>query len=175
MEQSAGVDQRVRRSLDVQDPRTGGHPLRRTVLDHATTADGVLVQEGAVDHVGHGLEAAVRVPRRPLGFARPVVDLAHLVHVHERVEVGHVDAREGAANREALALETARRRGDRRHATRCVSGPGLDGLGEFEWIFYGDGGHWSILKTNLVTLSRRVHLRGADASRQPREDRPRGR
>jgi len=33
--------------------------------------------------------------------------------VHERVEVGEVDAGEGAADREALALETARG-GDRK-------------------------------------------------------------
>ena len=110
VEEPAGVDQRVRRSLDVQDARPGGHPLRRAVLDHAAAADGVLVQERAVDHVGHGLEPAVRVPRRALGLARPVVDLAHLVHVHEGVEVGHVDAGEGTANREALAFEASRRR-----------------------------------------------------------------
>ena len=60
--------------------------------------------EGAVDHVGHGLEAAVRVPGGALGLARRVLDLAHLVHVDERVEVGQVDAGEGAADREALAL-----------------------------------------------------------------------
>jgi hypothetical protein len=43
------------------------------------------------------------------GLARGVVDLAHLVHVHERVEGAQV---EGAADREALALEPARRRLD---------------------------------------------------------------
>ena len=37
----------------------------------------------------------------PLG----VVDLAHLVHVHERVEGGQVDPGEGAAYREPLTLE----------------------------------------------------------------------
>ncbi len=67
----------------------------------------------AVDHVGDGLEAAVRVPRRALGLARRVLHLAHLVEVHERVEVREVDAGEGAADREALALEAARRGGDR--------------------------------------------------------------
>jgi hypothetical protein len=44
------------------------------------------VLERAVDDVGDGLEAAVRVPRRALGLAGRVVDLAHLVHVDERVE-----------------------------------------------------------------------------------------
>ena len=74
----------------------------------------------AVDHVGDGLEAAVRVPRRALGLARRVLDLAHLVQVDERVEVGQVDAGEGAADREALALEAARRGGHRAH--RAVHG-----------------------------------------------------
>ena len=77
----------VRRPLDVQDPAPGGHPLRGAVLDDAAAADGVLVLEGAVDHVGDRLEAAVGVPGRALGLARAVVDLAHLVHVDEGVEV----------------------------------------------------------------------------------------
>ena len=42
----------------------------------------------AVEHVGDGLEPAVRVPGRALRLAGRVLDLAHLVHVDERVEVG---------------------------------------------------------------------------------------
>ena len=68
-------------------------------------AVGVLVLHGAVDHVGDGLEAPVRVPARAPRLTGGVVDLAHLVHVDERVEVGEVDAGEGPADREALALE----------------------------------------------------------------------
>ena len=62
-------------------------------------------EERAVDHVGDGLEAAVRVPRRALGLAGGVLDLAHLIHVDERVELIELDAGEGAADGEALALE----------------------------------------------------------------------
>ena len=76
-------------------PAPGRHPLRGPVGDEAATADRVLVLEGPVDHVGHGLEAAVGMPRRALGLARRVLDLAHLVHVDERVEVGQLDAGEG--------------------------------------------------------------------------------
>ncbi len=47
--------------------------------------------EHAVDHVGDGFEAAVGVLRGALGLAGRVVDLAHLVHVHERVEGCQVD------------------------------------------------------------------------------------
>jgi hypothetical protein len=69
------------------------------------------VVEDAVDDVGDRLEPAVRVPRRALGLAGRVVDLAHLVEVDERVELGHRHAGERAAHREALALE-ATGRGD---------------------------------------------------------------
>ena len=72
------------------------------------------MQERALDHVGDGLETAVGMPRRALGLAGSVVDLTHLVHVDERVEVGLGDAGEGAANGEALALESSRRGGDER-------------------------------------------------------------
>ena len=83
--------------------------------------------EDAVDHVGDGLEAAVRVPRRALRLARRVLDLAHLVEVDERVEVAEVDAGERAADREALALEA---RGARRDAAdRALAGDGRVGLG----------------------------------------------
>ena len=68
--------------------------------------------EDAVDDVGDGLEPAVRVPRGALGLTRRVLDLTHLVHVDERVELGEVDAGERAAHREALTLETARGAGD---------------------------------------------------------------
>ena len=91
-------------------PAPGGHPLGVAVGDGAATTVAVLVVEGAVDDVGDGLEAAVRVPGRALRLTGRVLDLAHLVHHHERVEVGEVDAGEGAADREALPLEALRAR-----------------------------------------------------------------
>lgn len=60
--------------------------------------------EPAVDHVGHGFEAAVRMPVRASGLAGLVLDLAHLIHVHERVEVSAGNPREGADHREPLAF-----------------------------------------------------------------------
>ena len=115
MEQATGDDQRLGRGLDVQDPGAGGHPLGGAVGDHASATGGVLVLHRPVDHVGHGLEAAVRVPRGALGLARRVLDLAHLVHVDEGVEQPLVHARERAADREALALEATRGRRHRQH------------------------------------------------------------
>jgi len=49
--------------------------------------------------------------------------------VNERVEVGHIDAGEGASHREALAFEAPRRRREGLHATWSIGGLGLDGLG----------------------------------------------
>jgi hypothetical protein len=51
------------------NPYSRGHPLGVAVGDEAAAAVGVLVPEDAVDHVGDGLEAAVRVPGGALGLA----------------------------------------------------------------------------------------------------------
>ena len=44
----------------------------------------------------------MRMPGSASRLARPVVDLTHLIHVDERIEVGEVDAGERTANRESL-------------------------------------------------------------------------
>ena len=119
--QPAGGDEVVRRCLDVEDALAGGHPLGGAVADHAAAAGRVGVLDDAVHHVRDGLEPAVRMPRRALRLARRVVDLADLIEVHERVEHREVDAREGTADRESLALEATGRRHDR------ADGPDLGG------------------------------------------------
>ena len=111
----------------MQDAAAGGHPLRRPVLDRAAAAMGVLVQERPVDDVRDGLEAAMRVPVGSAGFARRVVDLAHLVHVDERVELGEADAGERPAHRESLALGAARCGRHRPHGRSVSVGSG-DGM-----------------------------------------------
>ena len=101
-----------------------------------------LVLERAVDHVGHGLESAVGMPRRALRLARRVLDLAHLVEMDERVEVGEVDAGERPPDREALALETVR--GDRDAADRPLAGDVGIRLGDARKhgdVGDGEGGH----------------------------------
>ena len=123
MEQAALLDEPLRRGLDVEDAGAGGHPLGVAVGDGPATAVAVLVVEGSVDDVGDGLEAAVGVPRGALRLTRGVLHLAHLVHHHERVEVGEVDAGEGAADREALPLEALRRRRHLPHGARLVPQP----------------------------------------------------
>src|SRR5207244_681146 len=68
VEQPARLDQRSRWGLDVEDAAAGGHPLGGAVTDQPATAVAVLVLHRAVDHVGHGLEAAVGVPARAPGL-----------------------------------------------------------------------------------------------------------
>ena len=96
--------------LDVQDASTGGHPLCVAVGDDSTTAVRVGVLEDAVDDVGDGFEATVRMPRRALRLTRRVLHLAHLIHHDEGVQGTQVDTGERAAHREALAFESARSR-----------------------------------------------------------------
>ena len=141
VEQAALLDEPLRRRLDVQEPRSGRHPLGVAVGDGAATAVGVLVVEGAVDDVGDGLEAAVRVPGGALGLARRVVHLAHLVHHDERVELGEVDAGERAAYREPLALESLRRGRHAPHRTRLVAESGLAQPVQNGQVVNGDRGH----------------------------------
>src|SRR3979411_2548180 len=98
MEKAAADDQLLGRTLDVQDARASGHPLGVAIGDDATAAVRVLVLEDTVDHVGDRLEAPMRMPRRALGFARRVLDLAHLVEVNERIELLQRHPLESAAN-----------------------------------------------------------------------------
>ena len=108
VEGAAALDEFGGRGLDVQDPRAGRHPLGGAVGDQAAAAVRILVGEAAVDHVGDRLEAAVRMPGGASRLAGLVLDLAHLVHVDERVEVGGADACERTDDGEALPLVAAR-------------------------------------------------------------------
>ena len=141
MEQAAGHDEVLRRLFDVQDAAARGHPLRVAVGDGPAATVRVVVLEDAIDDVGDGFETAVRMPGRALRLARRVLDLAHLVHVHERVERGDWDAGEGAAHGEALAFEAGRGSGDRPDGARVSRGRVGDGdAGQGERI-RGHGWH----------------------------------
>ena len=146
MEQATTPDECLRRLLDVQDPGAGRHPLRIAVGDDASAAVRIAVLERAVDHVRDGLEPTVRMPGRALGFARGIVDLAHLVEMDEGIQVRQFDPGERPPNRETLALEPARRRGDA--LDRPLRGDGRIRRGD-PWqdgdVFDDDGGHGSKL------------------------------
>ena len=103
--------------LVVEDARPCGHPLRVALADDAAAAVRVVVRHDTVDHVGDGLEAAMRVPRRADGLVRRVVDWAELVEEEERVgDVGIDAAGEGSPHGEPGALDgvVSGRRRDRR-------------------------------------------------------------
>ena len=66
-------------------PRAGGHPLHVAALEVAAVAEVILVAHVAVEHVGHGLEAAMRM-RREAGDVVVGVVRRELVEHQERVE-----------------------------------------------------------------------------------------
>src|SRR6185312_14531468 len=120
----------------------------------AAATVGVLVPEGAVDDVGDGLEAAVRVPGRPLGLARRVVHLAHLVHVDERVERPEVDSGERTADWETLALERRRCRGDGENRPVLRHGPiGVRNPGQYQDVVDSYRRHDLILSPVLLVAA----------------------
>jgi len=152
VEQSAAHHEFLRRCLDVQDAAARGHPLGVAVGDQAAAPVGVLMAEDAVDHVGDGLEAAVRVPRGALGLARGVFHLAHLVHVDERVQVAQVHARERAADREPFALKV-RWRGRELDDRTVPFRSGLGHPGQDQEILDGYGWHDEHLRGAASVLS----------------------
>src|SRR5438874_634645 len=90
---------------------TGPAPTVPAPASAYATALGVPVVHDAVDHVGDGFEAAVRMRRGAHRFAGRQVDLADVVEVDERVQFGQWHAGETAAYRETLTLVAACRGG----------------------------------------------------------------
>ncbi len=103
----AGRDQGFRWLLDVQETGTGGHPLGITVGDRSAAALGVLMLEGAVDHVGHRLETTMGMPGGAFGLSRRILDFTHLVEMDERIELVEGDAGERSPDRKSLAFKSA--------------------------------------------------------------------
>ena len=168
MEQAAADHEFLRRLLDVQDAAARGHPLGVAVGDQAAAAVGVLVPERAVDDVGDGLEPAVRVPRGALGLTRGVVDLAHLVHVHERVEPRQVHPGEGAPDREPLALVAGRRGGDRGDLPLGLGDVGLRDPRQHEYVVDGDRWHGFLLRLSAsITMLERSNIPNGPWLRAP--------
>ena len=92
------------RHLLVQDAAAGGHPLHVAGAERAAVAEAVAVLDRAGQHVGDGLDAAVRMP----GKAGEVVVgtvVAEIVEQQERVELAGVAEAEGAPQLDAGALD----------------------------------------------------------------------
>ncbi len=85
-------------------PLPGGHPLHVAGAERAAVAEAVAVLDGAGEHVGDGLDAAVRMPRKAGEIVgRPVV--AEIVEQQKRIELRGVAEAEGAAQLDAGAFD----------------------------------------------------------------------
>src|SRR5438034_3521060 len=102
--------------------------------------------KGAVDHVGDGLEPAVRMPGGAFRLAGPVLHLAHLVHVDEWIQVSLIESIERTPYRKALALDAFRSGGDGEHRTFNRYGRiDVRDARQDQDVIDGDGGHPPVL------------------------------
>ncbi len=91
--------------LLVDNPAPRRHPLHVAGGDGAAIAHAVAVLHGSGEHIGDGLDPAVRVPRE----ARQVVlgnVVAEVVEQQKRVEIGRIAEAERAAQVYARAFES---------------------------------------------------------------------
>ena len=92
------------RHLLMDDAAARRHPLHVARGDGAAVAHAVAVLDGSREHVGDGLDAAVRMP----GKAGQIVlgnVVAEIVQQQERIEVGRVAEAERAAQMDARAFQ----------------------------------------------------------------------
>ena len=109
VEESASLQQILRRHLAVDDAGARRHPLRGPVGDDPAPAVGVTVADLPVHHVGHGFEPAVGMVGRSLGLAGRVFHRSHVVEHQERIGEAEVDAGGRSPHLEPLAFEERRR------------------------------------------------------------------
>jgi hypothetical protein len=95
----------------VDDAPARRHPLHVAALQVAAVAHVVLVQHVAVEHVGHGLEAAVRMVREAGDVIVGVVG-GELVEHQERVQPQVLGTAEAAPQLHACAVGSGDRRDD---------------------------------------------------------------
>jgi hypothetical protein len=101
--------------LGMHHASAGSHPLHVARPQTAGVAVRVTMLHLARDHVGNGLEAAMRMVGSALGLARREFHRPHLVEQQERIEQRHLLVWERPVHNEARALELARRVDDIRH------------------------------------------------------------
>src|SRR5262249_40994985 len=92
------------RHLLMHDPASGGHPLHIARTERAAISQAVAMFHGAGEHVGDGLNAAVRVPRKPreiIGW--PIV--AKIIEQQKRIGLRRIAEAEGAPQLDAGALD----------------------------------------------------------------------
>jgi hypothetical protein len=100
----------------------------------------------------------VRVPWGALGLAGGILNLAHLIHHDEWVEGSGVNARESAANREALTLKTLGRSGDADHWTwPHEAGIRTTDMRQNGDVFDGNCGHRNLQVVKDSTIPRMLN------------------
>ena len=103
--QEAAVLHQVRAGhLRVHQTRAGGHPLDIARVQAAVVAEGIAVLHLAVEKVGDGLKAAVRVVREAGRLAGLELERAHFVEQQEGIEVIEVARGEGSVDADSGAL-----------------------------------------------------------------------
>src|SRR3974390_394041 len=95
----------------MQDAAAGGHPLHVASAEIAAIAEAVAVLDVAGEHVGDGLDAAMRMPGKAGEILIRAV-VAEIVEQQERVEFTGVAEAERAAKVYAGAFERGRGRDD---------------------------------------------------------------
>ena len=88
----------------MDDAVAGRHPLHVASADAAAVAGTVLVLELAFDHVGDGLEAAMRMIGRAHRLTGRVIGRPHLVEQQERIDDLQPGHRKRPADDEPRAL-----------------------------------------------------------------------
>ena len=97
----------------VHDAAARGHPLHVAGAERAAIAEAVAVIDGAGEHIGDGLDAAMRMPRKAGEVVGRAV-VAEIVEQQERIELGGFAEAEGAAQLDAGAFD------GRLRLRRCV-------------------------------------------------------
>ena len=95
----------------MEDAAARRHPLDVAGAEAAAVAEAVAVLDGAGEHVGDRLDAAMRMPREA-GEVVVGTIVAEVVEQQKRIELGGVAESERAAQLDAGAFERGLRRDD---------------------------------------------------------------
>ena len=89
----------------VQDAAAGTHPLHIAGTDEARVAKAVAVMRGALEHVGDGFDAAVRMVREAADGTFEGIVEGEMVEEQEGIELVADARRDGTAKPHARALD----------------------------------------------------------------------
>src|SRR5436190_2711510 len=93
--------------LLVEDAAARGHPLHVAGAERAAVAEAVAMRHFAGQHVGDGLDAAMRMPRESLEEVRRTI-VPEIVEEQKRIELGGVAEPESTVQLDACALDSGR-------------------------------------------------------------------